>query len=108
MATFDEMVELARNPGEGFALDGDFIESLVEAHTVDMQGVAGQSEILTNDLLSKDEAIAQLTSEVSELKSRNYDLLTRLPAEGSNDDAGGDSGGDEPEDDGPDIDDFFD
>lgn len=106
MATFNELVELARNPGEGFTLDGDFIETLVEAHSVDLEGAAGQAEILSNDILTKDDVIAQLTAEISGLKASNYDLLTRLPADGGD---GGGSGGDENDgdDETPDVDDLF-
>lgn len=106
MATFDELVELARNPAEGFTIDAAFIESLAEAHTVDVGGVAGQAEILTNDLIARDDAIAALTAEISALKASNYDLLTRLPNDNAN--SGDDNTTDDDTDDTPDIEDLFD
>lgn len=90
MATFKELLDLAG--ADDFTPDTDYFESLESAHT-------GELEALT----SAQEKILALEAVVSELKSKNYDLLIQLPK--SVDDTE-----DEPDDDedtDPDIEDLF-
>ncbi len=90
MATFKELLDLAG--ADDFTPDNDYFESLGSAHS-------GELEALT----SAQEKILALEAVVSELKSKNYDLLIQLPK--SVDDTE-----DEPDDDedtDPDIEDLF-
>lgn len=90
MPTFQELLDLAG--ADDFTPDNDYFESLKSAHT-------GELEALT----SAQEKILALEAVVSELKSKNYDLLIQLPK--SVDDTE-----DEPDDDedtDPDIEDLF-
>lgn len=90
MATFKELLDLAG--ADDFTPDTDYFESLGSAHS-------GELEALT----SAQEKILALEAAVSELKSKNYDLLIQLPK--SVDDTE-----DEPDDDedtDPDIEDLF-
>ena len=90
MPTFQELLDLAGT--DDFTPDTDYFTSLGSAHT-------GVLEALT----SAQEKILALEAVVSELKSKNYDLLIQLPK--SVDDTE-----DEPDDDedtDPDIEDLF-
>ena len=90
MPTFQELLDLAGT--DDFTPDSDYFASLGSAH-------AGVLEALT----SAQEKILALEAAVSELKSKNYDLLIQLPK--SVDDTE-----DEPDDDedtDPDIEDLF-
>lgn len=90
MPTFQELLDLAGT--DDFTPDNDYFTSLGSAHT-------GVLEALT----SAQEKILALEAVVSELKSKNYDLLIQLPK--SVDDTE-----DEPDDDedtDPDIEDLF-
>ena len=90
MPTFQELLDLAGT--DDFTPDNDYFTSLGSAHS-------GELEALT----SAQEKILALEAAVSELKSKNYDLLIQLPK--SVDDTE-----DEPDDDedtDPDIEDLF-
>ena len=90
MPTFQELLDLAGT--NDFTPDNDYFTSLGFAH-------ASELEALT----SAQEKILALEAVVSELKSKNYDLLIQLPK--SVDDTE-----DEPDDDedtDPDIEDLF-
>ena len=89
MPTFQELLDLAGT--DDFTPDTDYFTSLGSAH-------AGELEALT----SAQEKILALETVVSELKSKNYDLLIQLPK--SVDDTE-----DEPDDEDtdPDIEDLF-
>ena len=90
MPTFQELLDLAG--ADDFTPDNDYFTSLGSAHS-------GELEALT----SAQEKILALEAAVSELKSKNYDLLIQLPK--SVDDTE-----DEPDDDedtDPDIEDLF-
>lgn len=90
MPTFQELLDLAGT--NDFTPDNDYFTSLGFAH-------ASELEALT----SAQEKILALEAAVSELKSKNYDLLIQLPK--SVDDTE-----DEPDDDedtDPDIEDLF-
>ena len=90
MPTFQELLDLAGT--NDFTPDNDYFASLGFAH-------ASELEALT----SAQEKILALEAAVSELKSKNYDLLIQLPK--SVDDTE-----DEPDDDedtDPDIEDLF-
>lgn len=90
MATFKELLDLAG--ADDFTPDTDYFESLGSAHT-------GELEALT----SAQEKILALEAAVSELKSKNYDLLIQLPKSVDDDDTE-DETEDETE---PDIEDLF-
>ena len=90
MPTFQELLDLAGT--DDFTPDDDYFTSLGSAH-------AGVLEALT----SAQEKILALEAVVSELKSKNYDLLIQLPKSVDDDDTE-----DETEDDTePDIEDLF-
>ena len=90
MPTFQELLDLAG--ADDFTPDSDYFASLGSAH-------AGELEALT----SAQEKIRALEAAVSELKSKNYDLLIQLPKSVDDDDTE-----DETEDDTePDIEDLF-
>jgi len=81
MARFDELLGQLQNPGEDELPPTIYDDLLNEYRTV----MDGSAEIISK----KEEMINSLTSEVSRLKSNNYDLLTQLPAEsGENNDRG--------------------
>ena len=90
MATFKELLDLAG--ADDFTPDTDYFESLGSAHS-------GELEALT----SAQEKILALEAAVSELKSKNYDLLIQLPKSVDDDDTE-DETEDETE---PDIEDLF-
>ena len=89
MPTFQELLDLAGT--DDFTPDTDYFESLGSAHTDELEA-----------LTSAQEKILALEAAVSELKSKNYDLLIQLPK--SVDDTE-----DEPDDEDtdPDIEDLF-
>lgn len=92
MSTFQELLDLAGT--DDFTPDNDYFTSLGSAHS-------GELEALT----SAQEKILALEAAVSELKSKNYDLLIQLPKSVDDDDTE-----DEPDDDedtDPDIEDLF-
>ena len=90
MPTFQELLDLAGT--DDFTPDSDYFASLGSAHTGEIAALAGAQE-----------KIAELEASVSELKSKNYDLLIQLPKSVDDDDTE-----DETEDDTePDIDDLF-
>lgn len=90
MPTFQELLDLAGT--DDFTPDNDYFTSLGSAH-------AGELEALT----SAQAKIQELESAVSELKSKNYDLLIQLPKSVDDDDTE-DETEDETE---PDIEDLF-
>ena len=90
MATFKELLDLAR--ADDFTPDTDYFESLESAHTDVLEA-----------LTSAQEKILALEAVVSELKSKNYDLLIQLPK--SVDDTEDEPVDDEDTD--PDIEDLF-
>ena len=90
MPTFQELLDLAG--ADDFTPDTDYFTSLGSAH-------AGELEELT----SAQEKILALEAAVSELKSKNYDLLIQLP-KSVDDDNTEDETEDETE---PDIEDLF-
>lgn len=90
MPTFQELLDLAG--ADDFTPDTDYFMSLGSAH-------AGELEALT----SAQEKILALEAAVSELKSKNYDLLIQLP-KSVDDDGTEDETEDETE---PDIEDLF-
>ena len=90
MPTFQELLDLAGT--DDFTPDNDYFTSLGSAH-------AGVLEALT----SAQAKIQELESAVSELKSKNYDLLIQLPKSVDDDDTE-DETEDETE---PDIEDLF-
>ena len=90
MPTFQELLDLAGT--DDFTPDTDYFTSLGSAH-------AGELEALT----SAQEKILALEAVVSELKSKNYDLLIQLPKSVDDDDTE-DETEDETE---PDIEDLF-
>lgn len=90
MPTFQELLDLAG--ADDFTPDTDYFMSLGSAH-------ASELEALT----SAQEKILALEAAVSELKSKNYDLLIQLP-KSVDDDGTEDETEDETE---PDIEDLF-
>lgn len=90
MPTFQELLDLAG--ADDFTPDNDYFASLGSAHS-------GELEALT----SAQEKILALEAAVSELKSKNYDLLIQLPKSVDDDDTE-DETEDETE---PDIEDLF-
>lgn len=90
MPTFQELLDLAGT--DDFTPDNDYFTSLGSAHS-------GELEALT----SAQEKILALEAAVSELKSKNYDLLIQLPKSVDDDDTE-DETEDETE---PDIEDLF-
>ena len=91
MPTFQELLDLAGT--DDFTPDNNYFTSLWSTHT-------GELEALT----SAQEKILALEAAVSELKSKNYDLLIQLPKSVDDDDTE-----DEPDDEDtdPDIEDLF-
>ena len=90
MPTFQELLDLAGT--DDFTPDNDYFTSLGSEHARELEA-----------LTSAQEKILALEAAVSELKSKNYDLLIQLPK--SVDDTE-----DEPDDDedtDPDIEDLF-
>jgi len=70
MARFDELVGQLQNPGEDGLPPTIYDDLLAEYNTV----MEGSAQVISK----KDEAIQSLNSEVSRLKSNNYDLLTQV------------------------------
>ena len=90
MPTFQELLDLAGT--DDFTPDSDYFASLGSAHARELEA-----------LTSAQEKILALEAEVSELKSKNYDLLIQLPKSVDDDDTE-DETEDETE---PDIEDLF-
>ena len=90
MPTFQELLDLAG--ADDFTPDTDYFKSLGSAHARELEA-----------LTSAQAKIQELESAVSELKSKNYDLLIQLPKSVDDDDTE-DETEDETE---PDIEDLF-
>ena len=90
MPTFQELLDLAG--ADDFTPDTDYFTSLGSAHARELEA-----------LTSAQEKILALEAAVSELKSKNYDLLIQLPKSVDDDDTE-DETEDETE---PDIEDLF-
>ena len=107
MATFNELVEMARNPGVDFVLDGAFIAELANAHEESLTGAAGDAEVWTEEKLALETALQERDSTISHLRSQNYDLLTKLPQENAGDNGGESDDSDDNDANDIDLDDLF-
>lgn len=81
--TFEEIMEMLRNPSADVPVADGVYDDLTQAHTTALEGAGAQIGL-------KDEKIQALESEISRLKSLNYDLLMSSSAS-ENDSAENDS-----------------
>ncbi len=99
MGRFAELLGLARAPE--FTIHADYVDALQAAHDEELTGAAGETTVLTEEIL-------KLNEEISSLKGRMYDMMIQAPrdketVENDENPAPGDNGGE----DSIDIDDLF-
>jgi len=103
MGRFDELIELAQNPGENGIPDSIY-DDLRTAHGDEVAEHSSLNEASTAK-------IQELEGRISQLKTHNYDLLVASKAEpstgGDNTDPGGDGDGDGDSEEGKGIDELF-
>lgn len=106
MSSFQELLDLLRNPADGFTPDATYADTLANAHETAIMGAAGDATVWTEEKMSLEAAIRERDSTISDLKARNYDLLTKLPSSPTVETSEPDSN-DSSDDSDPDIDDLF-
>jgi hypothetical protein len=93
MATFEELMEQFRNPGEN-GVPETFADDLSKAYTDDLSIRDAAVSEREERIAAKELEIAERDKEVTRLKAVNYDLLVAAPkpgdtSENDNDNAGG-------------------
>ena len=92
MATFDELMEQFRNPGET-GIPETFAEDLTTAYREDLSVRDAAVQERETRLADKEKEILAAQAEALRLKAVNYDLLMAAPKTGNtvdNDNPGGD------------------
>jgi len=92
MATFDELMEQFRNPGEA-GIPDTFADELVSTYQADLSVRDAAVQERETRLADKDKEILAAQAEAIRLKAVNYDLLMAAPKSGTpvdNDNPGGD------------------
>jgi hypothetical protein len=93
MATFDELMEQFRNPGET-GLPENFADELVNTYQADLSVRDAAVQERETRLELKEKEILAAQAEALRLKAVNYDLLMAAPKSGSPDDNGKPGGDD--------------
>jgi hypothetical protein len=78
MATFEELMEQFRNPGET-GVPETFADDLARVYAEDLSVRDAAVKDRENRIAEKDKAIADAELEMVRLKARNYDLLSAAP-----------------------------
>jgi len=84
MATFEELMEQFRNPGDT-GLPDNYLDELATAYQEDLSIRDAAVTEKENQLTESQSAIAQREAEINRLKAVNYDLLMSAPKAGNGD-----------------------
>jgi hypothetical protein len=93
MATFDELMEQFRNPGEA-GIPENFADELMSTYQADLSVRDAAVQERETRLADKEKEILAAQAEALRLKAVNYDLLMAAPKSDSSDDNGKPGGDD--------------
>ena len=81
MATFEELMEQFRNPGDT-GLPENHLDALQDAYHQDVSVRDAAVTDRENQITEKENALAERDKEINRLKATNYDLLMAAPKAG--------------------------